>query len=214
MLKTRVESLERDVQLLVNEALSPEAQAKLFASAAKTIIQEVDDANDRAAGRDLEFTTFVNGREDDTLSSVKVGSTVVATWDVGTSVLMDIMEMLAANAPVLTGEFRKTLLMLADGMPADPANPPQASEYVFVSPQPFARKLERWGAWKSSSGTMEGVAAVAQRRFGSFARIRFGYRSLQGGAIGAWAATTTIGRRGRTRQDWLTRQPAIIITLR
>lgn len=214
MLKTRVESLERDVALLIREDLSPEAQGKLFADAAREIILEVDRANDAAAGRDLEYQTFVDGREDESLSTVRLASTVVATWATETAIFADILDLLRNKAPVLRGRYRDSITLFADGQPADPDSPPKASEYFFAATVPYARKIERGQKGYSPGAVFEGVAAVAGKRFGNMGRVRYGFRSLQGGAIGAWAATTTIGRRGRTRQEWLTRQPAIIITLR
>ena len=50
--------------------------------------------------------------------------------------------------------------------------------------------------------------------------ITFGYRAVTGGLLGEWAsrssAATHASRHGRRSdaQDWLTRQPAIIITLK
>jgi len=198
VISVRIDNLSRDIGLIIDESLSPKVQAELFAEEARAIIREIDDANDRSAGRDVEFETFVDGSPDETLSGVKISSRIVATWEFGSTVLADILDMLKASAPVKTGRYRNTLVLLADGVEADPANPPQAGEYVFVSPQPYARKIEAGKGKYGPAGRMEGVAAVAQRRFGNFARVRFTYRSINASG----------------RRDKADRQPALVVTLR
>jgi hypothetical protein len=88
-----------------------------------------------------------------------------------------------------------------------------------VNTQPYARKIERGHSKQAPNGVYETVAHLAARRFGNMARIRFGYRSPLFGSIKEWAGRTRLqpkGRRrtGSSRQDWLTRQPAIIVTPR
>ena len=89
----------------------------------------------------------------------------------------------------------------------------------MLNAQPYARKIERGQSDQAPDGVYEGVATLAKRRFGNVAFVGFGYRSFPGGAVGKWAQTASAARlvkkvRGgnpRTHEDWLTRQPAIII---
>lgn len=213
----RVQPVREAINLVLAATLSPQARSAALADYAATAIAEVDAANDAAAGRDVQFRTFVDGREDAPLASVRPDGVVVAVWDIESATYAEIVEMVRANSPVRSGRFRDTILFLADGVQADPANPPPADEYLIISPQPYARKIERGMSPQAPDGVFESVAVIAQRRFGNVARVRFTYRSLVGGAVGAWAGSTSMrgGRRaGRQRQDWLTRQPAIVITPR
>jgi hypothetical protein len=100
---------------------------------------------------------------------------------------------------VLTGRYRASHTLFADGEEVAIGDTvPPASEYVFMSPLPYARKLERL------DGIYELVAAQARARFGNIARIDFSYRTAIGSAI--------IGGRIGNRSDQ--RNPAIIVTVR
>ncbi len=101
---------------------------------------------------------------------------------------------------------------------------PEASEYAFLNTQPYSRKIERGESPQAPEGVFQVVATLAQSRFGNIAKITFSYRAVMGGAIGAWAMTPSArslaARSGSTgssdikRTEWLTRSPAIIITVK
>jgi hypothetical protein len=217
-IKTRIDPIRETLTLMVKESLSPEARSKALAEYAAVKIAEVDQANDQSAGRDVPYKTFVDGVESSALQSVRPNGVITAVWDIESASYVEIVKLLRDNSPIRSGRFRNTIVFLADGIEADPANPPIADEYVIISPQPYARKIERGLSKQAPAdpyGVFESVAQIAQRRFGNIARVRFGYRSLVGGPVGDWAAKTNMagGPRGANkRQDWLTRQPAIVIT--
>nr|WP_143846005.1 hypothetical protein [Bradyrhizobium cosmicum]QDP27016.1 hypothetical protein FNV92_34900 [Bradyrhizobium cosmicum] len=78
-----------------------------------------------------------------------------------------ISEQLRTFAPVLTGEFRDSFQFFADGVLVDPAGEVSpAREYVFLSPLPYARKIEGSSGRPPESrqaphGVFEAVAALA-----------------------------------------------------
>lgn len=218
-LTSRVQTMDRDVELLFDETLSPEARSQTFGHAARRLIQEQDDVNDARLGRDVQYTTFVDGRESAAFETAD--RLVVAEWDLLETVFQDIFDLLLDEAPVLTGAYASSITLFADGVPVAPtlvAGVPEASEYYFAATVPYARKIERGLSSWAPDGVFQGVAAMAQKRFGNIARVRYGFRSIRGGGIGSWAATTRLQARSRSlnaagprRQEWLTRQPAIVV---
>jgi hypothetical protein len=118
--------------------------------------------------------------------------------------------------------YARSHRMFLDGDLAEVDAPPRPfSEAVFVSTVPYARKIERGLSNQAPDGVYQVVATLAARRYSNYARIRFGYRTPHDfGAIAEWSRTTRLqshaasrNRPGPQRQEWLQRQPAIIITV-
>ena len=91
---------------------------------------------------------------------------------------------------------------------------------MFLNAQSYARKIERGQSSQAPDGVYEAVAAMAARRFGNVARIRFGFRSVQEGALVPNAEVSALrrdlGRRGASevvKRERETRQPAIIVAM-
>jgi hypothetical protein len=225
--RSRVEAIDRDIVLALDD-LAPEAQSLAFAAAARTALAEAQEINRAALGRVPPHETVVDGRAGAPLESVRPGGTIAFTFVFHEleEVFVWIWAQLAKHAPVRTGRFSTSFVFLADGVEvASPFNVPEAGEYFFSNVQPYTRKIERGLSPQAPNGVFEAVAAMAASRFGkrigNMATIRFSYRSLLGGPISQWAAGTRLqshspsrNRPGAARQDWLTRQPAIIITPR
>lgn len=220
MITTRVKTMDRDVALLIDEVTSPRTYSQQFGRAARDIINDQDDVNDAALGRDVDYETFVDGRASDQLETAE--RVIVAEWELLVGVFQDTLKLLRESAPVLRGTYRDSITLFADMTPvATGALVPDAQEYFIAATVPYARKIERGLSNMAPNGVFQAVAAVAAKRYGNIARIRFGFRSLRGGAIGAWAARTRLQSRapsrnlpGPRRQEWLTRQPAIILVAR
>jgi hypothetical protein len=215
---TPIKPIERQVELIVAKTLSPQVAAEKRAKAARTILDRTDAHNARILGAVPPFETFVDGRESDDFKAVKPDGTIVRRYELILDVLKVIWKELqrtsprgrgADNRPGHPGLYRSSHVLLADGVEVSIENPPPAKEYAFVSLVPYSRKLERrYEVYHN----VERSAAV--RKFGNGARIRFSYRSVNGGSLGRWASRT--GLRGRrsdaANADWLSRQPAIIVT--
>lgn len=209
-------------ELRINEILSPERMSERLAKFAAKRIEEAAASNRLALGRDAPYTVSVDGRHGAPLSSVRPDGVIVAEFDLMGETLAWIGESLRSAAPVRSGQFRDSFLLLADGVEVPKGTEPGfATEYVFVSTMPYARKLERGLSKQSPDGVFDVVATLAARRLGNVASVRFGYRSLHGvTTLDAWASKSTAKKTGRRtmrdaeRDDWLRRQPAIIVQSR
>lgn len=219
---SRVDSLEQDIDLMISQSLSPEAQSQLIADFARETLVEAEKTNEAALGTVPPHQTFVDGREGADENSVGPSGVIVYEFDIVLELFAWIDQQLIEHSPIGSGtdphpgRYQRSHLFFADSEAADPLDPPPvAAEYIFVNDQPYARKIE------AAEAVYESVAALAQRRFGNIAKITFGWRSLNGGAVGDWAAKSNSKafasrhhREGKGASQWLTRQPSIVITVR
>lgn len=216
MIRTKVEPLEKDIDLIFSQELSPTARSKMLADFAQEKIGEAKDINRRALGRDPPMTTFVDGRQGAPLTSVRPDGVIVAEFKLIDEVLIWIAEQLETHSPVKRGTYKKSHVLLADGQQIDPrsGNIPSAEEYVFINTQPYARKIESGSSSQAPDGVYQAVA-ILSRRFGNMAKVSFGYRVPLFGAVHSWAQTTSSGKHRKSdRAEWLRRQPAIIVKVR
>ncbi|WP_371346469.1 hypothetical protein [Ancylobacter sp. IITR112] len=216
----KVETIDRDIVLrLVGDDAD---RSRQFAAYAREALVEAQEVNRRATGQVPTHETFVDGRRGAALETVKPDGTIVFEFDLLNDLFEWIGLTLMQHSPVLSGRYQESHLFFADGVEVEPgATLPEAQEYSFVNAQPYARKIERGQSPMAPDGVYEAVATLASRRFSNVARVRFGYRSLPAGSIGDWAKTTNMrasqnsrNRPGDKRFEWLTRQPAVVITLR
>lgn len=178
----RVNPVARDIDLLIEEVMSPKEISARFAMAAGELIDEARDANRIALGYLPDLDVYVDGREGAALSSVRPNGTITAVFDVLEGVLEWIGRELVEMSPVLTGTFARSHVLFIDGVERDPAAPLPANfeEAAFLNSQPYARKIERGQSGQAPDGIYEAIAAVAKRRFGNIAQIRYSFRSLTG----------------------------------
>lgn len=198
VVRTRVEPIDRDINLILAEELSPKARRARIAEVAGAELRAAQDRNRAALGRVPPHETFVDGRAGAALNAVKPdGGVIVFEFELLDDVFVWVRDQLVRHSPRLTGEYAKSHVFLADGVEvAVGAAVPVAREYVFVNTLPFARKIERGFSQQAPDGVYQVVATLASRRFGNLARIRFSYRTLLGSV-----------------KDKNTRQPAIVITV-
>jgi hypothetical protein len=195
-LSTRVEPINRDVQVIVNSLLSPAARSKLFADFAEDIIEDTRQQNRRALGGDPKFTVTVDGRLGAPLVSVRPNGVIFVEFQLVIDVLRYIQDQLERHSPVKSGRYRRSHLLFADGtqvvIGAAAQQIVEADEYVFINSQPYARKLELGASTQAPDGVYQAVATMAQARFGNVARIRFTYRALAAGVKGRGARQPSI----------------------
>lgn len=184
---TRIEPLGRELSILIDETMSPRAQSKAFADFARVELREAQEINGRALGEVPRHKTFVDGRAEAPLETVKPdGGRIVFEFEILFDVLRFIAFTLVEKSPVKTGRYRSSHQLFADGVQVLTQGElfPAAREYVFLNPLPYARKIEA-GKMKmsvpGSSHVYEQTAQIARRRFGNIAQIRFTYRALAGG---------------------------------
>lgn len=217
----RFEPIDRDIQLIIDENLSPEAQRKMLIDFAKEQVAEASRVNASAFGRPIPYETVVDGRRGALVDSAQATSTIVFEFEMLDDVVRWIADALAENSPVLTGRYRQSHVLFADNVEVQPHEPiPPAREYAIISLVPYARKIERGLSDQAKDGVYEVTAMQARRQFGNIAGIKFSYRSAIGGPsmLEDWARKTKMFRKGRRMRpeahaDWLRRQPAVIITV-
>lgn len=221
MISAKLQPLSRELELAVRGDLAPAERSKLIAEVARADILEIDRQNDAIAGTDVQYTTAVDGSKGARFESVNPDhGTIAAMWELQTDTVAQIWAMLKKHSPVLTGQYRDSHVLLADGAEIDPEGKlPVASEFVFISAVPYARKIERGLSSQATDGVYEAVAALARGRFGNVAKISFTFRSLASGggsSLHKWSGSTKSGghiRNDSRRSEWLLRQPAIVIKM-
>jgi hypothetical protein len=192
--RTKVEPLDRDIALILNQELGPQARSAIIAKHAREALREGQEKNRRALGRTPPHKTFVDGQQGKEPEQVRPDGKIVFEFELFDEMLGWIGEQLVLHSPVLSGRFARSFILLADGSETRLGQKaPLASEYVFINTQPYARKLER------EYGLFEAVAALGRKRFGNMAKINFSYQ--------AWGG----GRRGRRSDN---RTPAVLISVR
>src|SRR4051812_29597140 len=141
---SRVESIERDVRLLVSELLTPAAQSKIFAEMAAEYLAEADETNLRALGHPVASHTYVDGREGAPLISVRAnGGVIIREYNLMQEAVQWILQELRLRSPRLTGRYSKSHVLYADGSQVSAgATVPPAERYVILNTTPYARKIE------------------------------------------------------------------------
>lgn len=212
-IRTRVESLDRDVALIISQDLSPAAASAAFAAAARTILDDTDAREMAALGRVPPSVTYVDGHAGAALETVKPSGIIVREYQLALDALDVIRAELQNISPRITGRYRDSHTLFADGIVVAAGAPiPVAEKYVFASTAPYARRLERlYDVYLQ-------VGRAMSRKFGNQIKINFGWQSVNGGDLSKWASATKMSHRGHaslvSRQSWLTHQPALTVTVR
>lgn len=190
-LKVKLAPFERHIDIMVNARLAPKERQNRIAAFARREIADIDEVNRRALGVVPPKTVTVNGIQGAPLESANPDrGTIIAEWRLVGEVLQWIRDRLRERSPVgkyrdpHPGLYRDSHVMLADGSVSDVEDHALASEFVFVNPQPYHRKLE---IGKTKSGReflvsvpnriYERTARDAKARFGNLGKIRFSYYS-------------------------------------
>ena len=117
--------------------------------------------------------------------------------------------LLIVQAPFLTGQFKRSIVVYADGQQVTDLNDALgAAEVVFTSTVPYARKIERGESEQAPDGVFEAVAAMTARLYGNQASIRFIYANPVGDAATAlakWSAGK--GERSLLAEEWVVSLP-------
>lgn len=203
-LRTRVEPIDRDVELIFAQELSPQARSQKLAAFAREAINEAKETNRNVLGRVPPYKQYVDGSEGRSLDAVRPDGVIAVEFQLISETLIWIGNQLRAHSPVLTGRYQKSHTLYADGVEVSPvAVVPPADEYVFLSDLPYARKIERGLSKQAPDGVYQVVATLAARRFGNVAKIKFSYRS-------PFSSALRTGRAGNKSEG---RVPAIVVTI-
>lgn len=221
----------RDLSATLAEVTSKQARSRILIETFEADLATADAINRAALGREAKRDITVDGRLGGAIASVRPDGTLIAEYRLITDALWAIWEMLVLNSPHgdatdtrpgHPGMYNASHVLLADDVPIAIHRgmeiPESASTFAFVNIQPYARKIERGSSSQSPGGVYQVVAALARSRFGNVAKITFGYRSITIGAVSAWSRRASARRLAQKRggnpalhDDWLTRQPAVII---
>lgn len=201
VVRTRVEPLDRDIQLILSQELGPQAHSATIAKLAREALQEGQDKNRRALGRTPPHKTFVDGSEGKQVEQVRPDGRIVYEFELIGEALTWIGEQLRIHSPVggpPAPAYQQSHRLFADGseIAIGVVPPSAATEFVFVSTLKYSRKIEGVGARaplspQAPNGVYEAVAGLANKKYGRMAKIAFSYRGVVG-----------------------ERYPAIVVTLR
>jgi hypothetical protein len=188
-IRTRIDSISRDIDVFVNEMLSPDAQSKAVADFTRGAIADADQANKQILGRLPSRTVTVDGRQGAALESVRpVGGVIVAEWDLVNDVLTWIGQTLWDRSPRVSGDYQNGHTLFADGVEVQRGQQvPPADTYTFINLVAYARKIEL-GKTKSGRDFVikvpnriyERTYKDAKSRFGNIAKITTGFEAATG----------------------------------
>jgi len=159
------------------------AQSTAFAEFARQSIEEAKAQNQSILGRVPPYQIFVDGSRGAALERVRPGGVIVAEFQLIDDVLRFIGEELLKHSPSVTGHYKSSHVLFADGGVVD-WNLPQvglATEYTFINTVPYARKIERGLSPQAKTGVYQVVASMAKQKFGRIGKIEFNFRTLGGG---------------------------------
>lgn len=214
--RVRIDPISKEDILFLTSDISPSEQSRALASFARENLAAAQEVNRSILGFVPPHDTFVDGREGAPEETVKPSGEIVYEFHLMNEMFEWIGQLLLEHSPYLSGRYQDSFVFTADGDVVDPGTAlPSAEEYAFTNTQPYARKIERGLSDQAPDGVFQVVAAMASARFGNLAKIRFSYRTPLFGAIEEWASQTAMPspyRRGAKREEWLRRQPAIVIT--
>jgi hypothetical protein len=225
----RYQSIDRSLLIELAPELTDTGRSQAFAEFAREEIIKADQHNMDTIGF-APYETFVDGRRTDDLRSVKPNGVIIAEWEFLGDIVREAAKLLAQHSPVgkpddprpgHPGLYRRSHILLIDGEEHDlGAEIPPFDRAVLVNTQPYARKIERGLSKQAPDGVYQVIADILNARFKNMAVIRFVYTSLLGTtALEQWALKTSLtgkgrGLRSRTRDEWLRRQPSIMIAPR
>lgn len=181
MLEGSIDSIDLDISAIIDDSFSPAAMSAAIADSAREALAEGEKTNSDALGFVPTHTTAVDGLAGASEDSVRPDGTIVYTFNLLPDVFSWIADMLRQFAPVLSGRFKDSFELYADGSVIDLAGIiPQAAEFVFMSLVAYASKIEGENKAPESkqapNGVFEAVATLAQQRFADQVKISFGYR--------------------------------------
>lgn len=224
VLRTKIEPIAKAIDLLVANTLSPKAQKEAVASFARGAIAEADATNRRVLGRVPARTITVDGREGAPLTDVRPdGGSIIVEYELINDVLIWIGETLRQRSPVISGKYRDSWTLLADGTEVSREETvPVADTYTFVNDVPYARKIEvgltesgRPFVIQVPNRIAERTAKDAAQRFGNVAKIKSTFIGLQNAyVLKTPGSSRSRGRRKKTRVGAVLTYPAIEVSMR
>jgi hypothetical protein len=195
VIRSRIEPIDRDIDLLLNKEFSEAARSERLAEFAREQRSDADRINRSAFGYLPAADVFVDGVDGASLDRVRADGVIVFAFDLLSEMLAWIDFLLLMHSPVKSGRYKRSHVLFMDGVEVDPVTPHlEGRVFVYTNTQPYARKIERGLSKQAPDGVFQSVAALGAKRFGNVARFTFSYTSIAGGG----------------RQE---RQPCIVVTV-
>lgn len=211
-IRVRVEPLGPAIEAIIDRTLTPKAAKKHLMEFAMKEVAKADRQNQQALGRIPEKAMYVNGKLVSSLAEVTVPGTLIIEYEVTSDIVQQMMTYLRRESPFLTGRFRDSIGIYADGVRvATPEQVIGAEEIILVPTVAYARKIER-GQGKFPGKLFENAAKYAMKKFrGSGAKFKFSFADVTGGDthLGRWARKRTNRNRHQVARD--RRNPALVI---
>lgn len=208
-LKIKIDPIERVTAASIRSDLDLPEQRRAAGEFARQGIAEADQVNRRVLGRVPPRTITVDGRQGAPLESVKPdGGSIIVEYELVGDVLRWIAGALRERSPVVSGKYRDSHTLFADGRETKIGEqiPSGVTEFVFLNTQPYSRKIEiaktkagRAFVIRVPNRIYERTAKDARGRFSNMAKISF-----------AWRAPYVSGRAGNKASN---RYPAILVMM-
>lgn len=185
MITVKVEPIDRDVKLLIDQTLSQDAQERMFAEFAIASERDTQSLDEQILGHSVMVNRYVDGALGASEYAAHINSVIVYEFPLLTELLQFIGEELQKDSPVGStgdkhpGQYRSSHVLFADGVIVPINNDiPNATEYIFVNTLPYSRKIEGSGnrapeSPQASSGVYEVTANEARKRFSNIGHIQF-----------------------------------------
>jgi hypothetical protein len=178
MHRTVIEPL--DLQAFLAEDVSAEATSALIAQFAEDQLAEVQAVIAEALGHTPPVLQIVDGVKYAALDRVKPQGMIVFDFDLILDLFVWIYDLLEAVSPMLSGRYAASHEFYADGVLADPAEPPAAKVYQFMSAVPYAGEIEGEDGTPESkqapNGVYQVVAVMAAARYPN-AAVEFAFQN-------------------------------------
>lgn len=165
----------------------------------------------------LTVVRHVDGVQGAPESAVKEGGVIVYDYGRLDQVAEFALDVLRQLSPVRSGQYAQSHVLMINGKVVDTLTDLKPGDRLTISnTQPYTRKIElgRKG-FRRHAHVYEKAEKLVNRRFGNIARVIFTFETAPKGAIHTWAASTSLSHKGhasdRSREEWLTRQPTLII---
>lgn len=224
---TKIQPIDRD--LIIRLTGTPDERSAMLAGFARDKLAEGEEQNRLVLGRVPPHQTYVDQTLGASEDSVKPDGVIVYEFELMGDALSWIGEQLQIHSPIGSGRdphpglYMRSHIVLADGVEIEADGIlPNAAQFVFLNTTPYSRKIEKGQSPQAPDGVYEAVASLAASRFGNAATIRFSFWEAPSGGVADWAQTPSARSLARERRggnpnqhtEWLTRQPAIVVTPR
>ena len=178
----------RDVELLIDETLSDDAQRNVFVSFAGDQVEELETAWAQILGRRQPAEVAVDGRKGAPIESVNYpGGTVFARVQPVNDVIEEALRLADIFTKVRTGSFKRSLALFVNNSRTSrntKVNPGERAFITFLADFAIVGEVREFTDRDDSGfseGLIEELASLLRFQFRGFAvPIRYAWRTIAG----------------------------------